>query len=203
MGTRNIVAVVVNGEYRVAQYGQWDGYPSGQGRMVRDFLGTCDLNVLREKCLACSWYTKEESAAIDNEIDEGYKASRDYKWEDKYPALNRDQGAKILKMVYESPNGLKLNNSIDFAADSLMCEYVWVVDLDKNTFEMYAGFNKTGNTVNERFSHLPIRTDYKHCEQYYQVRFVKSWPLDALPTKEELEDLNNFTFDPVEEDDEE
>ena len=38
MGTRNLVCVVKGGEYKVAQYGQWDGYPTGQGETIVEFL---------------------------------------------------------------------------------------------------------------------------------------------------------------------
>lgn len=38
MGTRNLVAVFVDGKYQIAQYGQWDGYPSGQGLTVLKFV---------------------------------------------------------------------------------------------------------------------------------------------------------------------
>jgi hypothetical protein len=31
MGTRHLIAVQLGGEYRVAQYGQWDGYPDSAG----------------------------------------------------------------------------------------------------------------------------------------------------------------------------
>ena len=31
MGTRNLTIVYYDGDYRVAQYGQWDGYPEGAG----------------------------------------------------------------------------------------------------------------------------------------------------------------------------
>lgn len=38
MGTRHIVGVVSGGKYRLAQYGQWDGYPAYTGAMVVEFL---------------------------------------------------------------------------------------------------------------------------------------------------------------------
>ena len=30
MGTRHLIAVQLDGEYKIAQYGQWDGYPEGK-----------------------------------------------------------------------------------------------------------------------------------------------------------------------------
>ena len=39
MGTRHLIAVMADGKYQVAQYGQWDGYPSGQGVSVLTFCG--------------------------------------------------------------------------------------------------------------------------------------------------------------------
>ena len=39
MGTRNLTMVInQKGEKKVAQYGQWDGYPSGVGVSVLNFL---------------------------------------------------------------------------------------------------------------------------------------------------------------------
>ena len=38
MGTRHLTIVVSEGQYKVAQYGQWDGYPTGQGKTVTRFI---------------------------------------------------------------------------------------------------------------------------------------------------------------------
>ena len=40
MGTRNLTVVVKDEQVRVAQYGQWDGYPEVTGRGI--------LKILRE-----------------------------------------------------------------------------------------------------------------------------------------------------------
>ena len=59
--------------------------------------------------------------------------------------MSRDIGAKILGMVNDAPEGTEivLQNSIDFARDSLFCEYAYVVDLTRNTLEAYKGFQKS------------------------------------------------------------
>ena len=38
MTTRSLTAVKVDGEYKIAQYGHYDGYPLGQGIYVLKFL---------------------------------------------------------------------------------------------------------------------------------------------------------------------
>ena len=38
MGTRNITRVIQNGKMVVSQYGQWDGYPTGQLKTIVDFV---------------------------------------------------------------------------------------------------------------------------------------------------------------------
>jgi hypothetical protein len=38
MGTRHLICVKHQDEYKLIQYGQWDGYLSGQGKDVYDFL---------------------------------------------------------------------------------------------------------------------------------------------------------------------
>ena len=42
MGTRNLTVVVVNKKVKVAQYGQWDGYPTGLGTDLLKLLKNRD-----------------------------------------------------------------------------------------------------------------------------------------------------------------
>ena len=129
MGTRNLTAVMLDGEYKIAQYGQWDGYPSGQGATALRFITNVDLDAFKEKVRACRFCTQDDYDRVN----------LDKNWKRNYPELSRDAGAEVLQMVMDGATLLK--NTIGFAGDSLMCEYAYVIDLDKGTFEFFEGWN--------------------------------------------------------------
>ena len=171
MGTRHLIAVQTGGVYKVAQYGQWDGYPQGQGTDVLAFCrDAAKLAALREKAPATTWLTAADYPRIDATPN----------WPKVYPWLSRDAGADVLGHVADQPAGLGLKNSIDFAADSVMCEWAYVVDLDANVLEAFRGFNRTPVPPSARFAEIERAAggsaDYGH------VKLVGRWPLDALPT---------------------
>ena len=184
MGTRNLTAVFVDGEYKVAQYGQWDGYPEGQGKtcleFARNFLANkTDREAFADKVRACSWITQEEIDRRNAMIKSGEVKN----WGKVWPELSRDTCSGILELVAQSDNGLLLENEIGFAADSLFCEWAWVIDLDAGTFEGFEGFNQAYKlTPEDRFYFL--------CEKarngYYPVRLAAKWSLDNLPNEEEF-----------------
>jgi hypothetical protein len=59
----------------------------------------------------------------------------------KYPEFSRDIGADILNLINDD-KVTKVQDSLDFVAESLFCEYAYVLDLDKQVLEIYKGFNK-------------------------------------------------------------
>jgi len=111
-----------------------------------------------------------------------------HKFEQKYPGLHRDTGSAILEMIYKG-EVTELQNSLSFVNDSLWCEWAYVIDLDKNTFEVYEGFNtKPLNEGSKFFTENPIEKKGINNEttHYYPVRLKKSYPIDNLPTKQEF-----------------
>ena len=60
MGTRHLICAVSDNKYRIAQYGQWDGYPGGQGLAVLTFLKSPMIERLKQNLNCCSWITDNE-----------------------------------------------------------------------------------------------------------------------------------------------
>ena len=189
MGTRHITAVYLDGNYKVAQYGQWDGYPEGAGMNVLNFARTIADETARksfaEKVRACTWLSPKEERAINQKIQSGALKN----WQMVYPEFSRDTGSDILKMIVYRDAPLKLQNNISFVADSLFCEWVWLIDLDAGRFEGYEGFCKVPPEEGDRWYFLK---DY--CENgYYTPVLACDFPLDDLPTDDEF--LNAFKTD--------
>lgn len=191
MGTRNLTMVIVDGETKVAQYGQWDGYPSGQGLTALTFLRNTDLEKFKEKLKSAKFIDDEIQKDIDNFLvsigcnGEYLNLEQSEKYYAKYPSLNRNHGANILNLIMENEGDVILRDDSDFAADSLFCEWGYVIDFDKGTFEVYKGFQKKPLTKTQRFSGLNQEDN-----EYYPICMIKKYKLDNLPTEENF--LNDF-----------
>lgn len=179
MGTRHLIAVQIDGDYKIAQYGQWDGYPDGQGASVIDFLNSADLEAFKAKLRAVTWITKDQIETVNATPN----------WTSVYPHLSRDAGAEILTMVLNSDKPIFLQDTRGFAGDSLFCEWAYVIDFDKGTFEIFKGFNQQPTPADSRF---PSGAEWLEKSTKYQpVALVQTYQLDCLPSKEGfLSDLN-------------
>lgn len=187
MGTRNLTVVRIDGEYKVAQYGQWDGYPDGQGMTALHFLrDKMDLERFKAALRKCSYISAEELTTLWKQYgadDQGFvsmKGSEAMKRD--HPEFSRDTGADILEIIQNHLDGMKLQDQLPFAADGLFCEWAWVVDFDAGTFEGFEGFNQTPLSEDDRFYFLR-----EHEEgDYHGVRLAAKWNPDALPTDEDF-----------------
>ena len=196
MGTRHLTIAAIDDEYKLAQYGQWDGYPDGQGVIVLNFLWHMDrerFEAALRKCWFISSEEKMESLRRFGLEEDGSIRMDDYhRFSQAHPEWSRDTGAEILGMI-ECSDGLGLENEIEFAGDSLFCEYAYVIDLDANTFEVYEGFNHDPLPDGARFAFLQGK-EYSGAK-YYPIKLLKSWPLDELPVVDDfLEELRPVDY---------
>lgn len=202
MGTRHLTFVINEGKTKVAQYGQWDGYPTGQGKTVLEFLQDVDIKEFKEKLKNVRFGTEDELQ--DRWVEAG--ASRGAEWidlnvsknmKDLYPELSRDTGATVLDIINKAERPILLNDSTGFAADGLFCEWDYVIDLDKNVLEVYKGFGHEPLASTERFAYLNESANKAHRDantQYAPISKLTEFYLDALPELDEfVKEINILT----------
>ena len=212
MGTRHLIGVIDRkGTLKVAQYGQWDGYPSGQGVDVLEFA--------KDKALLKELEQRFDIIKFHNdthEIDEYIEAyeSRTPNWSnepdnrtanDKYwweNTQSRDLGADILKTLInldttklplEHNNKIYLYNHIDFLKDSLFCEWAYIINLQTNKLQVLCGFNEDKSKEFELCitKQEDVDKEFEDRTKYYGCTLLKEYDLDDLPTEDEfLEDLD-------------
>ena len=198
MGTRNLTCVWIDGAFKVAQYGQWDGYPGGIGLDILRFLKQTNLDAFKDAVRACHWATKEEVEAtwVECGMEKGAEfvsmAISDIHGK-KYPEFCRDTAAKILPLILKKP--LALNDKHEFAADGLFCEWAYVIDLDAMTLEVYEGFNQTTGKDHGKFAGLPVRDGAD--KSYTAVVLAKIYKLSELPDVDAF--VKDFEHEEVEE----
>ena len=155
MGTRNLTKVIDRkGVVKVAQYGQWDGYPSGQG--VNALLHAYNHRAIEAGLARVRWAEQEEL----NKIFANFPTMNQLGTDDNdnfnllYPNLTRDTCADILGVVAWSVGEVLLVDSSDFEEDTLFCEGIYTIDFENRWF----------------------------IAEYGRERFC--WSLDELPSKE-------------------
>lgn len=144
MGTRHFIGVVSEEQYKIAQYGQWDGYIEGQGAVVLEFLAKADLEILKTKLNNCRFIENSEvrqmyvNAGDSPDNNSGFVSCEIAdKFNNMYPSLSRDTGAQILNLVYWSTSEIPLVNREDFLSDDVWCEFGYVINLDRRTLQCY------------------------------------------------------------------
>lgn len=177
MGTRNLTMVIKDGDIKIAQYGQWDGYPSGQGSTVLKFLQRRDKyptvkKRFDAKLKRCKFTDDAKEKEIVDWVEsiggkDGWLNSEQADlYHKKYPLFTRDNGAEILNMVCDTKGRdiIWLRDETEFMVDGLFNEWSYVIDLDKNVLEVYKGFSKVLPPEDGRFYNLIKETEKAQLE---------------------------------------
>ena len=121
MGTRGLTQVILDGEYKISQYGQWDHYPSGAGVEVLDFLRTMDADAFKDKLRALDTSPVDIRALYATPSEPTYPSS----------VSLTPSGPGILTSVYD---GSVTHVSVDL--DETWCEYIYIIDFDTGNFSV-------------------------------------------------------------------
>lgn len=149
-------------------YNSMDSCPSGLGNDVLDFLRRWGLDRVEEMVSNFVYVSDESDGTSFYEFGEYF--------------LDEDgRTAHIIDINKKLP----VYNEICFVFDSLFCEWLYLINFDDGTLEIYEGFSKEKPIG--RFSEVP------QCENGYRaVTLVKTIPLNRLPpmfnNKEFLDD---------------
>lgn len=145
MGTRHFQKVITKeGEVKVRQYGQWDGYPSGQGVDILRYLRTGDLEKYQQELGKLREITEEEREVVDNDLN----------WETNYPYMSRDCGSRVHKMIEDGL--VKFVAHCDDQEANKWCEGFYTIDFQNGVFVS----EYRGRLVSYDIDKLPTDEDY-------------------------------------------
>lgn len=137
MGTRNIIIVKVNNKIKVAQYCQWDGYPTGQGMTIAKFLRSkqrvekltknlASVEFVDDKHVQAKWVevgANPNSDMVSLEVCNNMKQ--------KYPQFSRDTGATILELIAQGKVKEVRNDISTWKDKETWLEYCYEIDMTK------------------------------------------------------------------------
>jgi hypothetical protein len=123
MGTRHRQAVITKeGEMKIQQYGQWDGYPDGQGTSILNYLRKGNLEKYQENLNKIPVINEEQIAEVN----------KDPNWTTNYPYLSRDCGSNIHQMIEDGK--VKFVIHTDLEECQQWCEGFYTIDFQKGLF---------------------------------------------------------------------
>ena len=156
MGTRHLIKVKYKGETKVSQYGQWDGYPDGQGLDILKFLrNKIKVEELKDKLSKVRFLDKEGK---DKKFVEDFDSKKEEDRTDEQKGwfrtfISRDVGSEILDNIVNF-DGEEILLSED---DGDWCEGFFTIDLDKMTYKIKYHSQKGTFDINN----LPDEDDFK------------------------------------------
>lgn len=131
MGVRHLIMVVKDKKTVVAQYGQWNGYPVNEGLYVLKFI----RNVINGNNLEAFNVALDKCYFVDA-VKHSKLLSLNQKDDAEYQQMSRDTSSEVLGLILNNTDDVfPLHDRSDFITSDI-CEWVYLFDLDANTFEV-------------------------------------------------------------------
>jgi hypothetical protein len=167
MGTRHLVIVKTKTRIAIAQYGQYDGYPSSAGVDILSFIEKNDMKVFAEKLKKCKFISEQQINKLEREVGE-----------EALKSIYEVMGVDILKFVYDTKDVVSLRNDYKFAGDTAFCEWVYVLDMETSFLHVFKGLNRHVK-LEKGDMFYDLQTDFEtpydsYCLGIHPPRLVKS-----------------------------
>lgn len=133
MGTRSTTFVKYKGECKVAQYGQWDGYPSSVGVGILQVLRDGNRETVLASLDRTRWMTDKEI-----EVANTFLKERDAEVADYFPLLTRNSAGDFIMEVLNEQH-LPLGEEEILLVqdeDTTWSQYIYEIDFDEGTFKV-------------------------------------------------------------------
>lgn len=171
MGTRGIVGLIIDTQIK-ASYNHFDSYPSGLGLDVVKFVkGIDDLDAVIAQARALV-VVPEDGEPTPEQVQRmtGQETPDTAVGGEWYTWLRDAQGdlAETLRLGFAT-------DGIAFAANSLFCEWGYLVNLDNSTVEVYRGFQEEPHIDGVFATAEPYAGT-----TYYPIRRIAVIPFDQL-----------------------
>lgn len=184
MSTSGFVGFVVDGIEKIG-YVHFDAYPSGVGVDVVKWLSAVeDFGPFADQARALIVIDGQTPPTPEDverlrpwtNLNVGERSTEDW-----YCLLRETQGRpdQMLASGYIEDAG-------GFPADSLFCEWGYLVDLDDRRLEVFQGFQDQSHTKGRFAERTDLRDTSATGTSYHPVALVASWSLDDLPTVEDF-----------------
>jgi hypothetical protein len=184
MGTRGAFGFRIGGIDKIT-YNHWDSYPSGLGQTVvddlvevirhgdshiGDLLGLVEaLRLVKRTDVP----TPEQISKCRPWTDLSVSGQSTSDW---YCLLRRAQPSEGMFQLLKA--GVMIDKH-EFMADSLFCEWAYIVNLDEMTFEVYRGFQKAAH-ASGRYAGLAVEDEYNREHSYHPVALVGTFRLNEI-----------------------
>jgi hypothetical protein len=170
MGTRGVYGYRIDGEDKVT-YNHYDSYPDVLGARILSYASRMGFQRMRE--VAQRVVLVDGNETVEKEMIERYKFYADLnvadcRYDSWYCLLRNTQSN-----LYPYHRNLEhMIDSHEFLADSLFCEWAYIINLDVKSVEVYRGFNKNPEEAG-RYAGLQIEKS----EGYHGVKLISEVPL--------------------------
>lgn len=172
MGTRNMTLVIDrSGVKKVAQYGQWDGYPSGVGVKILEFLRNKELLAKFEDNLSKVRFLDIEGA--DKAFIDDYN-SKSPKWSNEPDNRSQEQKEWFASFCHRDLAEVVLTNIANFQGDEILLinrehaafglesivEYSYIIDLKNQKLLVKVRIDDKNSLGEYNLSDLPTDEDF-------------------------------------------